>query len=400
MENNLKKLFAKIMMTQEEKSTTKRYLEAFAELHPVRNTDFIRHTLQRSILQRFTLYTRTMPIILAITLLLGGGVSLGAQNSLPGDALYPVKVNINERIRGALTLTSDEARANYQVALVARRLVEAEQVAQDGDINDTVLSRIEANFQRHADNVEERIKQLEAKENFEAAADVNARFENAVRVHEDILRRFAERQADDRDALETLADRARIRGVAAGRIRLALAERFDEETDASRPYAERRMLAAEDRIEDLERLIDSRKGEINDELMRALTSQVELAKKTFAEGETALRGNNALEAARKFNDAWTIANTAMIRLNAEINLRAANASNTASDTVNDTVDTAPIFLRPTIKTQTKVNGTVELKNEIDAQADFSGDLLNQLDALLEDTTRDIETRSQLQAEIQ
>src|SRR3989344_5305171 len=41
-----------------------------------------------------------------ITSLAGGGVSFASENSLPGDFLYSVKVNVNEEVRAALLVSS------------------------------------------------------------------------------------------------------------------------------------------------------------------------------------------------------------------------------------------------------------------------------------------------------
>src|SRR6185436_14919248 len=43
----------------------------------------------------------------------GAGTSFGAEGALPGDLLYPVKVKVNEEVRGALTLSS-ESKAEWQ----------------------------------------------------------------------------------------------------------------------------------------------------------------------------------------------------------------------------------------------------------------------------------------------
>ncbi len=50
---------------------------------------------------------------LALCLLLGGSLSYAAAGSLPGDLLYPVKININEKISSTLA-RSDEAKAKAE----------------------------------------------------------------------------------------------------------------------------------------------------------------------------------------------------------------------------------------------------------------------------------------------
>ena len=48
-----------------------------------------------------------MPLALIAILFVGGGVSFAAQGSIPGDFLYPVKVNVTEKIEGVLSLSSE-----------------------------------------------------------------------------------------------------------------------------------------------------------------------------------------------------------------------------------------------------------------------------------------------------
>ncbi len=130
-----------------------------------------------------------MPIILIIALLVGGGVSVAAEQSLPGDALYPIKISLNESVRGGLSLSS-EAKANYEVTKAEKRLVEAEELAAEGKLDTEAQAQIEANFDRFAERVAARIEEVK-KDDPEAAAGIAARFETALSAHEAILAKLA-----------------------------------------------------------------------------------------------------------------------------------------------------------------------------------------------------------------
>ena len=52
-------------------------------------------------------FEKLMPIALILTLavLASTGVSLAAEQALPGDFLYPIKVGVNERVQASLAAT-------------------------------------------------------------------------------------------------------------------------------------------------------------------------------------------------------------------------------------------------------------------------------------------------------
>jgi len=62
-------------------------------------------------------------VIIALLLATSGGTVAAAENSLPGDLLYSVKLNVNERVMSA-TAFSDEAKADFEAKLSERRLQE------------------------------------------------------------------------------------------------------------------------------------------------------------------------------------------------------------------------------------------------------------------------------------
>lgn len=127
-----------------------------------------------------------MHIALLIALLLVGGVGVAAGQSEPTDALYPVKVNVNERLGTAFSFGA-EARAERELTLADRRLFEAETLAASGTLDAEARTRIEENFRLHAERTQEIIRELEAKGETEAAATVSADFRNTLSVRADAL---------------------------------------------------------------------------------------------------------------------------------------------------------------------------------------------------------------------
>lgn len=86
-------------------------------------------------------------------LLIVSGTSYAAENALPGDLLYPFKVNVNEPVRGAL-LTSTEEKAQWESDKFIRRVEEAEALANEGKLDDASLREVEKRIDTHFEKFE------------------------------------------------------------------------------------------------------------------------------------------------------------------------------------------------------------------------------------------------------
>jgi hypothetical protein len=126
-----------------------------------------------------------MPLIaiaLIVAAALGGGVSVAANSSLPGDALWGFKTSVNENVEGAFAM-SDEAKANWDISVAAERLDEAQKLESEGKLTASAQTALTANFDSHAQDVSSRVAKLQAAGNTAAAADVATRFQATVAQH-------------------------------------------------------------------------------------------------------------------------------------------------------------------------------------------------------------------------
>jgi hypothetical protein len=133
-----------IGLKPEVKARMRDELGAFADFHvvPHAGAHVRMATEARSIdVQRqsvFTLFNysqlRLMKATLLIALMVGlGGTSFAAQNSIPGDLLYPIKTNVNENVRAALAIGAD-SEARLQADILKERLEEAQTLAARGEL--------------------------------------------------------------------------------------------------------------------------------------------------------------------------------------------------------------------------------------------------------------------------
>lgn len=136
--------------------------------------------------KHYQLNYHSMPILIILALVLGGGgISLAAEGTIPGDILYPVKVNITEPVRGFVAF-SDEAKVSWNTERVSRRLNEAEELAAKKGLSAETLSTIQERFKDHANDAQSRIKNV-ASTNPEKAVELSSDLEITIKAHARIL---------------------------------------------------------------------------------------------------------------------------------------------------------------------------------------------------------------------
>ena len=190
-----------IKLSSEEKAQMRRNVLAFMEespysakladsedgLTPERNADLVRHIRWTNFLQVIKRRKFAMPaLIVALIIALSGGTAAAASTSLPGDALYPVKVNVSEKVASAFRF-SDEGKAEFKLRLAERRLEEAEKLAVEGKLDANIVSNIETHFDSQEQRMQEIIKRLEANGKVEAATRLSSNLEAMLNAHDEII---------------------------------------------------------------------------------------------------------------------------------------------------------------------------------------------------------------------
>lgn len=268
-------------------------LVSFMKLHPVRIPLGFRHIMKKWSDQFYFINLipniRIMPIALLITLLLSGGVSYAAEGAMPGDVLYPIKINVNEEVRGLLTIQED-AKANWEARRAERRLEEAEELAVRGELRDEVRTRIAENFENHAERVHQIASRLRDNNN-PNAADIASRFETSLRVHAQILERLDEKRQGHEggtEAEDNLRTKVRERRNSILEIRNDVERRITEHAEDipnGKFAAERKKKAAEDKINEVKRLFEAKKGDLNKNTVSEVESKIKTAEELFLQGK-------------------------------------------------------------------------------------------------------------------
>ena len=134
----------------------------------------------------YRLKTTRMTALILIALLVSGGTSFAAESSLPGDILYPIKVEVNENVRSAFAV-SDKSEATLQTNLTERRLEEASLLAELGKLDAQTSQEIGVRLAKHYNNAKKHSDKSEMEGDIETSATVRASLEGSFRTYADVL---------------------------------------------------------------------------------------------------------------------------------------------------------------------------------------------------------------------
>lgn len=123
---------------------------------------------------------RSATALLSVTVILLGsaGVSYAAESSVPGEALYKVKVHLNERFRSAFA-QSPEEKSNWELRKVERRFEEAKKLSQKGDLNEEKKEYIQKELKKNRAEIKKLIKEIKAKE----AEQIELKLDETIKKH-------------------------------------------------------------------------------------------------------------------------------------------------------------------------------------------------------------------------
>ena len=175
-----------IKLTASERDSMRHTLIQFMEAHPVRDMENARLYIKptHSIKIKFLTY-KTMIVGLIIALVMGGSVSYAAENTLPGDALYPVKVYVNENARAAVAFT-DKSKAELAVELANRRLEEAGKLAVQGTFDADTEATVATNVESRVKDAREKLAKLKSHDE-DGASEIRVDLSSVLNAHSVVL---------------------------------------------------------------------------------------------------------------------------------------------------------------------------------------------------------------------
>ncbi|GEM_PF-1449008 len=128
------------------------------------------------------------PIALGLILMLsaGSGVALAAERAVPGDILYPVKVNVDEKVAAAFAV-STEAKANLATRLADRRLDEAAELSSRSGLSTRTRTELKERLAGHLNDTKKHVAKLRSKGRSREAREIETELKSSLGAHPDIL---------------------------------------------------------------------------------------------------------------------------------------------------------------------------------------------------------------------
>lgn len=120
----------------------------------------------------------------------GASVTFASQASVPGDFLYPFKVNVYEPMVSKLA-TSDTSEAAWEARRAQNRLKEATKLAAESKLTDEAVADLRMHFQQHLEKTQRNIDTLEAKGNAEVASSIQTSLKTYLESNSEIVRRIS-----------------------------------------------------------------------------------------------------------------------------------------------------------------------------------------------------------------
>ena len=298
-----------------------------------------------------------MNIILIIALLVGGGASLVAEQSLPGDAMYTVKVGVNEEVRDWLTL-SNKAQANWEVRKVERRLEEAEELSAEGQLNTETKVKIEERFDRLTEAFAKETAKMEAKEDMNASFEAHSNFEASLKAHERILADIFAQANDSRDEAQSILGKVRAELSAVAEARNDAEIKIEGDMSAEiKTAAMGKANVAENKIEEASEFIVKFKALVDADISSDAEAKLKIAQEAFARGEAEMKAQTYGTAFVSFQESMRIAQEAKLIIASSEKLE--NNSN-VDDDENDDTDSDDENSNDNDSVNLRGNGTVEV----------------------------------------
>lgn len=185
------KKFIKILknfnLSQKEKDVLRYKIEQFISFNPIRGEV---HVPKKSFY--FSIFTlrslgKAVSLVLILLVVVGGtGVSYASTDALPGDKLYNVKINVNEKIEEKLAFTT-EAKVTVQTQKVERRLTEVQKLVEKKDFSDEKKEIVKINLEKNVNEVTKSIESLKNEGKIEEALDTTSKITPVLEAHKKVL---------------------------------------------------------------------------------------------------------------------------------------------------------------------------------------------------------------------
>lgn len=317
--------------------------------------------------------------LVATFLLMTTGISFAAEGAVPGEALYPVKVHVNEEIISALTIGS-EAQTEWELERVERRLEEVTTLASRGELTPERSEEVRLQLDSQVARATEAVDGTDETD-VVVVAKVSSQLENTLDAHETILVSFAVENDAQSEEVELLASVLRknaknvamVRQEAEEMIAVTLEIETDENGTTTEEVSEETLkeqqqiaLSAKETAQHALRTAENRakrqellEGSVNP----VVSGRLAIAQEYLQEGDTEYGNDNFLLSYRAYNRATGIADRLVAFMDAketyQIDAFSLDILDDASSTTETSVKVFDMESESLIKEQEEVTALLE-----------------------------------------
>ncbi len=236
-----------------------------------------------------------------------GLISYAAESALPQNILYPIKINVNEKIKSALTITP-AAKAKWQVQLVARRLSEAEKLSEIKELRTETIQNLEKNLNSEVENAQNLIEHFKRENTEDLAISTSSSLEATLKAHAEILTSIIEKSIDEnaaekKDDDEKIKEKIELLKSVAETTKDSAEFRSQVESEAlAKPesqidnLAQEKLKEAAYAINEAQFYFEANQSQINPTEFQPAWQKLQEAKQIFAAGEKFMAKENHKEA--------------------------------------------------------------------------------------------------------
>lgn len=258
-----------------------------------------------------------------VVLILSNSVALAANETVPGDTLYPVKVNVIEPARAMVTVTT-AGRAEWASNCVKRRLAEAERLIARKELTTAHWAAIEESLDRHVSVAKRHINKL-AQEDPESAADISVSLETTLIAHSAAISDVKEGDQDN-EVLESVFDDVSSAASVASELTMDIEEQVSSTEEDMARIATRTIQSASSAVSDLDATIQADIAiQSNGRRVKAARSLLDDADAQLKAGQFKQSLNIARQAARRAEEG-----KAFLRMGLSIDVDADMSASSAS----------------------------------------------------------------------
>jgi hypothetical protein len=176
-----------IKLSQEKKDFIRARVENFMDYNPITRTTSSPFSVPKISVFNFS---KAISFALIILVASGGTISYASENTLPGDTLYTVKVNVKEPLEQKLAITP-EAKLGVKTKQVEKRLTEAQTLLEKNDTSPEKHKEVEVRVTKQVEEISETITLLQEKGDVETILATTSKLQPVLKAHQEALQEVA-----------------------------------------------------------------------------------------------------------------------------------------------------------------------------------------------------------------